>query len=155
MYKTYQVVTNVDCNLRCKYCYEKVKNKGKNNPETVKNYLISILSDKEVRDNIKDITLEFIGGESFLYPKDLTDYMETIISTCKEYKLRNLPNISIGTNGTLLDNEDVRTFIATYGRYLTFGISLDGTQICHDTNRVDIHGNGTYKKIIENLDFIK
>ena len=55
----------------------------------------------------------------------------------------------------MFGNDNVRKFISTYGRYLSIGISIDGTKECHDLNRVDIHGNGTYDSIIPNLEFIR
>ena len=55
----------------------------------------------------------------------------------------------------MLGNEKVQKFFITYGRYLDLGISIDGTKECHDLNRVDIHGNGTYDSIVKNLEFIK
>ena len=155
MFKTFQVFTNADCNLRCKYCYEYLKNRGKNNPETIKKYISTILANKNVQSDIKNISIEFIGGESFLYPKEMKEYIEFILQVCEYYKLNDIPHISTNTNGTLLGSDDVKNLISTYGRYLSIGVSIDGTKECHDLNRVDIHGNGSYDRIIENLDFTR
>ena len=151
MFKTFQVLTNLDCNLRCRYCYEYTKNRGKNNPDTVKKYLTTILNNEDVIKNIKETSIDFIGGESLLYPKELSEYIDLIISMCKE----QTPNISLTTNGTLFNRDDVREFITTYGKYISLCISIDGIKKCHNLNRVDAHGNGSYDSIIEQLDFIK
>ena len=151
MFKCFQVLTNMDCNLRCKYCYEHTKNRGKNDPESVKKYLATVLSNEDVRKDITSTAIEFIGGESLLYPKELAEYMELILMYCGH----NLPTISISTNGTLFGRADVRDFLLSYGKYISLGISLDGIKECHDLNRVDINGQGSHDSIISNLDFIR
>lgn len=155
MYKCFQVLTNMDCNLRCKYCYEHTKNRGKNNPDAVKKYLSTVLLNEEVQNDIENITIEFIGGESLLYPKELAEYIELILMLCSKHCHSKLPFIQISTNGTLFGREDVRDFLVTYGKYISLGISLDGIKECHDLNRIDVYGRGSYDYIINHLAFVK
>ena len=158
MIHTYQIYLNGDCNLRCKYCYEHNKNRGVNNRTSVLSFVKAII--KEVTNSgnsepFKDVVIDFIGGEPFLHVSLLREAIELIISECVKHKIVRLPEFTISTNGTLFDQEDVRDFIETYGRYLTIGISIDGTKECHDKNRIDVKGQGSWDKAIEGWKYLQ
>lgn len=145
--KTYQILTNLDCNLRCKYCYEHDKPSGFNNLDHVKDYIRSSIESNTDESTTK-FAFEFIGGESFLYPKELTELFEYTLDQCKRCGIQEPPLFILSTNGTLLNEKSVQQLVSTYGRYMSVGFSIDGTKEIHDTNRVDIHGNGTYDRAV-------
>ena len=60
--KTFQVITNSSCNLRCTYCYEYLDSK-QNKVEDVIEYLESIVKPNKDRDT--ECIIDFIGGEPF------------------------------------------------------------------------------------------
>lgn len=152
--KTYQILTNLDCNLRCKYCYEHSKPHGFNNINYIKDYIRSgIENDKN--EQLTKMAFEFIGGESFLYPNELTELFEFILDECKQNEILEPPLFMFSTNGTLINEKPVQKLISTYGRYMSVGFSIDGTREIHDTNRIDIHGNGTYDKAIAGYTWAK
>ncbi len=158
MLHSYQIYLNGDCNLRCRYCYEHKKDRSANSREKVLAFIRHIIKDAEATNDIdpfKATTIEFIGGEVFLHVGLLKEAIETFIKEGVAHGFHSLPIFSISTNGTLFDREDVRDFIETYGRYLSIGFSIDGTKQCHDTNRIDIHGNGTWEKAVEGWKYIQ
>lgn len=59
-----------------------------------------------------------------------------------------MPNFSMVTNGTLINKETV-DFISKNRIYTT--ISLDGTEVFHNANRIYKNGRGTYHDIIDNI----
>lgn len=152
---TLQILTNKDCNLRCKYCYEQEKARGKNDIDAIRRYITALLEERFVKPESpheeivnETVLLEPIGGETLMYP-DLLDAMcEHVVAEADRLQIQNPPRISISTNGTLLDREDVRDFIRKWGRFLDFGISIDGTKETHDANRVDAVGRGSYDRAV-------
>jgi uncharacterized protein len=61
-------------------------------------------------------------------------------------------NSKRSTNGTLI-NEEIVKFIKEYKVFLS--ISLDGDKHTHDKNRIFINGNGTYDKLLKNIETLK
>lgn len=158
MVKTYQIYLNGDCNLRCKYCYEHKKSRGANDKTSVLSFVRHIIKEAIATgedDPFNGIVVEFIGGEVFVHVDLLREAVELFISEGIRHKFLNLPTFSISTNGTLFDREDVKDFIETYGRYLNIGLSIDGTKECHDMNRVDIQGNGSWDKAVEGWQYLQ
>lgn len=153
--QTIQILTNLDCNLRCKYCYEHLKNKGVNDISTCKKYIDYWLRTYSHTDTVNNIILDLIGGEIFLHIDFLTELCEFTINKAHEYKYEKSPMFSISTNGTLISTNAGIEFLKKYGRYCYFGLSIDGTKEIHDSSRVDINGNGTYDRVIEGYNTLK
>lgn len=133
------------CNLRCKYCYAEGGNYGKcsklMNLEIAEKIVRYINTSEELK-HINYIT--FFGGEPLLNPEIIEYICENTCQREVEYLLQ--------TNGTVLDDNILR-ILKKYHIILT--ISLDGPEEINDFNRIDLKGNGTYKKIIENLQKMK
>lgn len=169
MIKKIQLLTNLDCNLRCKYCYEN-KSSVVNNIKDIKlivlNYYKTIIKDEEnlQEQNEKNVIIDFIGGESLLHPEFLEKCFDAIIKTHYDsFKLKNIPLIfSICTNGTLLNPENTtptavktRELIQKYKKYIYLGFSIDGTKEIHDANRIYIDGKGSYDDVIKGYEWAK
>ena len=142
--KTYQVLTNLNCNLDCSYCYEKKDNTVQNIQDVKDSFTFLKQQDK----NIKGMrTIELIGGESLLYPV----LVDQIIEAAK--KTWTCCTFSLSTNGTLLGKKQVRKLIQKHQPYLSVGISLDGPKNIHDAFRTYKNGSGSYNDILQNLDW--
>ena len=142
-----------DCNLRCTYCFAghgtQYKGKKKNFSEDT---LISTLDYFFYKrfPYMKQYRIDFVsGGEPLMgieIIKKTIDYINTFVE-------RNNKQVSIWlcTNGCLLTDE-----ICEYldKNNVQIGISIDGEKSIHDKNRIDNYGNGTYDKIIKNVDEI-
>lgn len=156
---TYQILTNLDCNLRCKYCFEYKKNRGKNDIKYIKQYIDwciqNTLKYMKANQTNRKCVFDFIGGESLLHPDMLTECIEHVFLRFHENEIPDSPIFSISTNGTLFDDPKVQRLFEKYGRYFAVGFSIDGTKDIHDRNRVDIHGNGTYDRAVKGWKWIQ
>lgn len=155
--KVYQVLTNMDCNLRCRYCYEQDKARGANDIADVKRYIGACIEESladadpaEVKPNF-----EFVGGETFLHMDMVNAAVEHIFSECHRHNIQHAPQLAFSTNGTLFDPESVRDFVRRYGRHIQVGISIDGTREIHDANRVDTRGEGSYARAVAGYEWLK
>lgn len=145
------------CNLRCKYCiyseaYQLTKNKSDKKMtiniaiKAVDTYL-QIIQKEMISNPIKKFYISFYGGEPLLnFPliTKVIDYVNKIHPNRFEY--------NITTNGILLKQPQVNELIK---RNVNILVSLDGPREEHDRLRVDISKNGSYDKIIHNLNFIR
>lgn len=149
--------TTEDCNLRCKYCYE-INKKPRNLDFSYAKKFIDLIVDHPEKFNQKTqkllekgIIMDFIGGDSLMDPLLLSriiDYFATRI-LASDMSCKNRWRISISTNGTLFEREDVRHFCEEYHSVMSLGVSIDGCPELHDLNRVDINGNGTMSRILK------
>lgn len=151
-----QIVLNCtdNCNLRCEYCIYSGKFTGKRthnkkmmtkeNAKQVLDYLLEHSNEQ------KGFTaLGFYGGEPFLN----FDLIKWSIEYVKENYIQETPLIfTITSNGTNITQEIIEFLIKN--NVILF-ISLDGPEEVHDKNRKLINGEGSYKKVISNLERIK
>lgn len=133
------------CNFDCKYCYENWR-QGKPMTDQTANSIVNYIK-HEVKDNgLEKIALNWYGGEPLLQFK-------RIISLAKEIAALNVQlteNLLI-TNGYYF-NKDTIPGIVDCG-IKEVQITLDGDKITHDQRRPLKGGEGTFNKIIENLDY--
>ena len=152
--------TGEACNLKCKYCYEVNKKPTTLSLEDAKKFIDLIISDPDPVGAIgtKDewilksgIVLDFIGGDSLMYPKLVDDIVSYFIfqAHLHNYHAKDRWRMSISTNGTLFSNPDVRKFCEKYANNLSLGVSIDGCPEIHDMNRVYNDGRGSMNDILE------
>lgn len=146
-----------DCNMRCKYCvysetYRYTKNKSAKVLSSdaifkgIDRYL-EFIQPVIISNPRKIFTVAFYGGEPLLN-KDLI--FKTIDYAKTKYNKRFIFNIT--TNGLLLHKDVVDKL---QERQVHLYVSMDGPQNEHDRLRVDCSGNGTYKIIEKNLQYIR
>lgn len=150
------------CNMRCSYCvyggtYKNERIHGTKNLdyEIAKksiDYYLDITSDKKRKIPIETghRVIGFYGGEPLLaidLIKKCVDYVR------KDKRIsKDVLRFQMTTNGTLLSKENLE-FLEKND--FTIVISLDGPEEEHDRKRKDINGNGTHRKIIENVKTLK
>ena len=154
-YPNFLIIPTYECNLSCPYCFENTYKKQKSeqkNSKWIENifYKIdNINKDFSKRNNIildpSKIEITLMGGEPLL-PKNKKN-IEDIINhiSAKGYKY------NIITNGVCID-EYVNLFIKNMPTYIQ--ITLDGTKEYHDQRRCYIDGNGTFDKIMRNINIL-
>ena len=103
------------CNLNCQYCYEH-EQYGNNDTGTIKVTDIIAYIDK-LENEFNYIKIILHGGEPLLYPK------KDMKRLLKYYKDKTNINISIQTNGLLIDQEWIDIF-KNYSKNFLFSISF-------------------------------
>lgn len=142
------------CNFACRYCYFSsiyiLNNSWKNKLmewEVAKKSLdFYFLHSK----NVKRKLISFYGGEPLLNFK--------IIKNSVEYAKKLLKNkdlditFSLTTNFYNVTIEQMNFFIENK---FNIAVSLDGPKHVHDNGRINLKGNGTFDKIMSNLERIR
>jgi len=134
-----------NCNLDCRYCYEHRKNSKTMSYATA----IKIL-DTHLKDALPNvpIVIEVFGGEAFAN--------FSLIKRLDEYIALHYSHLSIyyetTTNGTLVHGE-VQEWLKERRERFFISVSLDGTKVMHNMNRVFASGGGTFDCI--DIDFFQ
>ncbi len=137
----FNVWVTQDCNLSCKYCYEKEKSKKNMSLQTADTVIEFILKYQTDKTN----QVNFHGGEPLLN----WDVIEYIIRQINQSSLKKGRfRFSFTTNGILLTN-DILCF--SKEKDVLISISVDGKPETHDKRRVDRSGKGTYHMVEEGL----
>jgi len=136
-------VANYTCNFACTYCYqdEYAPVKSDLSIETIDAFFDYIT--KEFAARKKYITV--FGGEPLLNNSKQKSIITHLIKKTNELGL----DISYVTNGYYL--EEYIDIIKT-GNTREIQVTLDGTEMVHDSRRVLKGGSGTFSKIIKGID---
>lgn len=142
---TFLIHTNLNCNLKCSYCYQScIKNKQESiNDDNIDKIIDFIYKTVKMNDyRILDIC--FIGGEPLLQSKKI------LMIADKVNKLQNVKiSYTVVTNGTIYNEKIYEKFIKR--GIINFQITLDGTEKIHDKLRIYKNNKGSHKVIINNL----
>lgn len=141
-----QIQTNLNCNLACTYCYE-CKGRGANDAETIKRFVSARYKQAEVAGTNREVVIDFIGGESLLYPTLLDEICEYTAKLHKGLGCTGQLTFGISTNGTLIaEDKEVQALLLKWKPCL--GFSIDGTKAIHDDCRIDKDGNPSYDRAV-------
>ena len=151
---TFQVTE--DCCMKCTYCFQHHKTNNKMSFETAKIFIDKLLNNEyEIinTDNTFAIVYEFFGGEPLMEIDLISQIIEYIFTKMIEldHPWLYYTRYSICSNGLLYNTPKVQAFLK---KYLSLGgivISIDGNKEIHDKCRIDLQGNGTYDRIINNV----
>ena len=150
-FKEIQIMTNLDCNLRCKYCYESLCDRV-NKWDDVERFL-KYQIEHYPKDN-NGVFVDLIGGETLLHIDLVEKISELSVKMCEErgYNL----TVSISTNGTLITkSKRIQDYIQKYKKYLKIGVSIDGTKENHNAQRVSPTGQGSYDDALAGFKYLK
>ncbi len=155
--KTITFCVTEDCNLVCKYCYMTGKNNKKRmNFKTAKK-AIDFIFDNPDKFLEQSVVWDFIGGEPFLE-------IELIDKICDYIKIKmfllrpswfDSYRFSFSSNGLLYSTDKVQKYIKKNKSHLSIGISVDGNKEKHDLQRVFQNGEGSYDKVMKNVELWK
>lgn len=140
------ILPHENCNFRCKYCYEKFE-RGKMKSDII-NGLKSFVNSK-IKDSkeLKELTISWFGGEPLLARDVIHELSDSFIDTCKQKGVNY--SSSMTTNGYLLTPDVVTSLLER--KIKGFQVTLDGPEVAHNKNRRLISGEGTYRKILDNI----
>lgn len=152
--KNITFIVTKDCQLACRYCYLVGKNaKERMTWEVARQAIDYILShEKDFRED--SVVYDFIGGEPFLEIElidKICDYLKTEMYRLNHHWF-NSYRFSFSTNGINYHEEKVQKFIVKNHNHLSIGITIDGTELKHDLNRIyKYSGKGSYKDVVRNI----
>ena len=140
-----------DCNLNCKYClmHEKYKHKNEIIDFTLFQKIINRIAEQRLLNDLADQTLNLVfhGGEPTLVGKH--NFIKFLDYTTKLFNSLNISyNLSVQTNGTLLDEEYIKIF-RQYN--VSIGMSYDGI---NEKNPLR-YSNETKKKLEDTIKLSK
>ncbi|MEC0138083.1 radical SAM protein [Paenibacillus macerans] len=135
-----------DCNLRCSYCYVNKAPKKMDQETAAKSvqFTEKILAANPVKRNDK-IHIGLHGGEPLLNFSIIRYLIEEL-----KAKITGNVTFSMTTNGTIQQYE-ILDYVANQ---VELSVSIDGKQESHDINRLYKNGQGSYKRVIQTLDYL-
>ncbi len=152
--KNITFIVTKDCQLACKYCYLVGKNINERMSFEVAKKAIDYILDHEEDFREESVIWDFIGGEPFLeidLIDKICDYIKVQLFE-RNHHWFNSYRFSFSTNGINYHEEKVQNFIAKNREHLSIGITIDGTEMKHDLNRVyKITGKGSYQDVVRNI----
>ncbi|QQY79108.1 uncharacterized protein EDD65_10822 [Keratinibaculum paraultunense] len=132
------------CNFLCKYCYQPHEKRylSRSGADEILKWI-----ENKLKEGVKIVKIHWFGGEPLLNI-EIAFYMQKQIEKLLDiYSFKYFSAIT--TNGYLIDE--------CYEKWLKdmninrYEITLDGIELMHDYSRPLLSGNGTFKKILENI----
>ena len=152
--KNITFIVTKDCQLACKYCYLVGKNTKERMSWEVAKKAIDYILDCEEEFREESVIWDFIGGEPFLeidLIDKICDYLKMEMYR-RNHHWFNSYRFSFSTNGINYHEEKVQRFIQKNRSHLSIGITIDGTELKHDLNRVYKHSErGSYQDVVRNI----
>ena len=152
--KNITFIVTKDCQLACKYCYLVGKNVKERMPWEVAKQAIDYVLDREQDFREESVIWDFIGGEPFLeidLIDKICDYIKIELFKRNHHWFDSY-RFNFSTNGINYHEEKVQRFIKKNREHLSIGITIDGTELKHDLNRVyKVTDKGSYKDVVRNI----
>lgn len=134
-----------NCNLRCPYCYAEGGDYGRNKQMmSLTTALDSIKYIMEKEPYLKEISIDFFGGEPLLNYKVIEQFIESIEIQYPNVKFK----YGIVTNGTIM-NDKIKNILKSHKFHVM--ITIDGPKEFHDLQRIYSDGKGSFDELCKNL----
>ena len=147
-------IVTKDCQLACKYCYLVGKNEKERMSWDVAKQAIDYILSHEEDMREESVVWDFIGGEPFLEIElidKICDYLKVEMYS-RNHHWFNSYRFSFSTNGINYHTDKVQQYIKKNREHLSIGITIDGTEMKHDLNRVyKGDGRGSYADVVRNI----
>lgn len=154
MDKNITFIVTKDCQLACKYCYLVGKNTKERMPFEIAKQAVDYILNCEEEFSEESVNWDFIGGEPFLEIElidKICDYIKVEMFR-RNHHWFNSYRFSFSTNGINYHEAKVQNFIKKNREHLSIGITIDGTEMKHDLNRVyKSSDRGSYKDVVRNI----
>lgn len=154
MDKNITFIVTKDCQLACKYCYLVGKNTKERMPFEIARQAVDYILEREEEFREESVIWDFIGGEPFLeidLIDKICDYIK-IEMYRRNHHWFDSYRFSFSTNGINYHETKVQNFINKNKEHLSIGITIDGTEMKHDLNRVyKLTDRGSYKDVARNI----
>ncbi len=133
------LIVTEDCNLRCRYCYQKNFYGTAMPLETAR-----IAVDKSLHEG--PLSLTFFGGEPLLQSEIIFETLK--YARRRERELQIPVTAKVPTNGLLL-NENLIEEAGSHGLFIS--LSFDGIRQAQDSGRVRRDGAGSFDAVVRSL----
>lgn len=160
----YMIISEM-CNLACKYCFVGNNNKNIREKYFHGNNMSQIIADKAISFFLRQLELSqigcseinkpviiFYGGEPLINFPILVYIAETINNLRSSNIYLKDAELSLITNGTLLDKEKI---LKLKDLGVSIAISVDGFTEEDNSMRVDSKGNIIFNKLLSSIDLCK
>ena len=139
------------CNMACRYCFAFTKEK---HIEPMSIHVAEKATKNLLKDfpNTKRYLFYFFGGEPLLCKDFIRETVRRIEERFKEYPGKDFAFL-LNTNGLLLNDKDLLALFKE--KDFTITISLDGPQEVNDQNRLLVSGQGSFKRIMANIELLR
>ncbi|OGR90851.1 MAG: hypothetical protein A2V88_17965 [Elusimicrobia bacterium RBG_16_66_12] len=141
------------CNLRCTYCFQQTdplldkRVISKENLAKFLAYVDAQVLQARASDPKRAVVLQLFGGEPF------TLATKPVISEIFDYCRSRKIHVAATTNGTGIG--DFLDILLPYHGYIAkVGITIDGVGRFHDSRRKRLDGQGTFDKIVQNVNIL-
>lgn len=136
------------CNLRCKYCFEKHKDNWMNENIAIKS--IDWLFENAIKSEEKQVNVTMFGGEPMLNWRVMEIAFQRGYEKMQETGIGF--NASIITNATIMSDEIYNMLRKYRDRVgLSIQLSIDGIPDVQNMYRIDTNGNPTWGKVEKNI----
>jgi uncharacterized protein len=136
------------CNIDCRYCYLPLRSSKKSMvPDTLRAIAAKLY---DFPGMAGEITILWHAGEPLILPPSYYDEAIEILLKTKPASVTL--RFAIVTNGTLIDANWTEFFRR---REIRVGISVDGPQFIHDSQRVNRSGKGTFNDTMRGISFLR
>ena len=130
------------CNMACKYCLRDIHSDGETMSEEILKQICEYIVDYCNETNLSHVSIQAWGGEPLLEWKSILAMRKWIQPDTTKV------HFSIETNATLLSEGILNKL---YDARIGIGISIDGTEQCHNKQRVFVSGKETHTIVETNL----
>ena len=143
------IAPSMDCNFACSYCFEKNQLNDKQMSPQVVDQIVDFVKSKAGHLEYLDVT--WFGGEPLLAVPHIEEITKRLVEICKSNKIAY--DADIITNGYFLTTEVAEKLKSCYVSRVQ--ITIDGTKDTHDKRRPLINGEGTFDRIMHNIEATK
>lgn len=137
------ILTTLDCNFRCPYCFETRRNVKLN--DDIQEAIIKFIRKKIVGKKL--LHVDWYGGEPLLNKKVILDLSKQFENICKKNKVEYFGTIT--TNGLLL-TEKISKELKDVG-VKSAQVTIDSNRESHNKTRILADGSPTYDIILKNI----
>ena len=143
LYKSFTIMTTMECNARCFYCFEKGRPQPRMSAKIAKDIASYILTHTKPE---KPIKISWFGGEPLYNTEAINIISNALKSANREY----ISNIV--SNGYLI-NEISLSSIKDFWNVKKFQITLDGTENIYNRSKNFIYTDceSPFKRVIANI----
>jgi uncharacterized protein len=137
------ILPHENCNFRCVYCYETFE-RGKMKPDVVAG--LKAFVDRKAKET-GSLSTSWFGGEPLLGRDVIYELSDSFIDSCEQNSISYTSSMT--TNGYFLTPNVVDSLLQRKVNH--YQVTLDGPEASHNSTRKLAGGQGTYRKILDNL----